>query len=179
MSFYKSHWEAVLCQQLPSVEKSHCTVHKSKKIEWGMMYKLYALILLAYSYWWNISYYEKSEIKDLQFYIDIIFRIELHWRLCHCQLIQLCFSKFTYTVCLLKCVCLLCPPTNMNVHHWYTATHIHFYTMTNCVFNPFGQVHNVYNSLKTNSDDTLSRSHVWWYHRQIFHLWIILTCVTN
>jgi hypothetical protein len=36
-------------------------------------------MLLTYSYWWNKSYYENSEIKDLQFYIDIIFRIELHW----------------------------------------------------------------------------------------------------
>lgn len=30
-----------------------------------------------------------SEINNLEFYINIIVRIELHWWLCQCQLIQL------------------------------------------------------------------------------------------
>jgi hypothetical protein len=148
-----------------------------RKNDWGVISTLYALILLTYSHWWNRSYYEKSEIKDLQFYIDIIFRIKLHWRLCHCQLIQLCFSIFTSIVCLLTFVCLLWPSTKYErtpLVHCITYSFLHNDELS--VFDPFGQIHYIYNSFKTNSDDTLSRVHVRWYHRQTFYLWIILTC---
>jgi hypothetical protein len=148
-----------------------------RKNDWGVISTLYALILLTYSHWWNRSYYEKSEIKDLQFYIDIIFRIKLHWRLCHCQLIQLCFSIFTSIVCLLTFVCLLWPSTKYErtpLVHCITCSFLHNGELS--VFDPFGQIHYIYNSFKTNSDDTLSRNHVRWYHRQTFYLWIILTC---
>jgi hypothetical protein len=139
----------VLCQQLPSVEKSHCTVHKSKKIEWGMMYKLYALILLAYSYWWNISYYEESEIKDTvrhcvkmnmccsvpMVYVHIssgdrasthILTNTLHRWILRNIIESIDNDKVVSEVQSLKWYqCKI---------DWYTATHIHFYTMTNYVY---------------------------------------------
>ena len=134
MACYKSHWEALQCQQLPSVEKItvlatslrktnevwyinsmrwccwHIRIDEIKVITRIVKLKIYNFTLISFS--------------GLNFTDDFVI---VNWFNCvfqnsplHC----VCLHLFVSSV----------PRPNMNVHHWYTATYIHFYTMTNYVY---------------------------------------------
>jgi hypothetical protein len=75
---------------------------------------------------WLPIWYLLTLITDLQFYIDIIFRIELYWRLCLRQLVQLCFSKFTSTVCFCSHIFSLLSPSMIPI--WYLLTLLVLFT---------------------------------------------------
>ena len=134
MSCCKSHWEALLCQQLPSVEKITVLVTSPRKMN-GLWYinsmlwccwhiRIDEIEVIARKVKLKICNFAFISFSGLNFTDDFVIVNWFNYVSQNSPLQYVCWHLF---------VCSL-PVRNMNVHHWYTATHIHFYTMTNYVY---------------------------------------------